>query len=114
MLCCAAISVIHTSPGRKISIQNEGKVGPSIDMKTPVRDALDALFRSNSEVGLHHRFIPNQFGGGDRADDSTLVHDVDDVSHSSCQFDVLLDQQDGETALLEAEGQLLDFLDPLR
>src|SRR5262249_58073616 len=39
---------------------------PSIDMKTPVRDALDALFRSNSEVGLHHRFIPHQFGGGDR------------------------------------------------
>src|SRR6516165_2741610 len=67
-------------------------------------------FDSNSEVRLHHKFIRHQFGGSDRGDDSTFIHHIDEVSHSHCQLDVLLNQQDGETALLEAEDQLLDFL----
>ena len=57
-------------PEAKVEIQGYAAGSSCGEMEGTHRiGGLEASFGSNSEVGLHHRFIRHQFGGSDRADE---------------------------------------------
>src|SRR6266568_3091687 len=67
---------------------------------------------SNGQM-LSHRIV-TQVGGGSARHDGALAHDGVGVGEAPCEFEILLDEEHGDAALLDALDRSFDLLDHVR
>src|SRR6185503_13499698 len=67
--------------------------------------------RLNTEIVVQLLDIRLQLGIGELVDDTSVFHDVVAIRNGRCEAEILFDEQDGKTLLLERADSLADLLD---
>src|SRR5688572_11813303 len=66
---------------------------------------------SDAKIVVQFAEIGAEFGIGELVDDLAMLHHVVAIGHGRGEMEILLDQQDGEAALLQDADGLADLLD---